>query len=265
MAGATAIEWTEMTWNPVTGCTKVSEGCKFCYAERMAKRLQSMGVRQYSNGFRVTLVPHVLPLPLKWRTPRMVFVNSMSDLFHEDVPLCYIKRVFKVMRKSPQHIFQVLTKRSERLADLAPRLDWTDNIWMGVSVENESVSFRIAHLIQTPARIKFVSLEPLIGPVKSLFLESTDWIIVGGESGPKARPVKKQWIDSVHKKCRTYQVPFFFKQWGTAKWNPNQSDPTIIKGHMHYAKGGCQLDGRIYREMPVNMIDRQYRVQGLRG
>ena len=261
MAGTTAIEWTEMTWNPVTGCTKISEGCKFCYAERMARRLQSMGVRQYRDGFKITLVPHVLHIPLKWRTSRMVFVNSMSDLFHEDVPLCYIKRVFEIMRKTPQHTFQVLTKRSKRLADLAPRLDWADNIWMGVSVENEGVSFRIAHLARTPAKVKFVSLEPLIGAVKSLYLESIDWIIVGGESGPNARPVKKKWVDSVLKQCRSYQVPFFFKQWGTVNWNPNPADPTIIKGHAHYAKGGCHLDGRIYREMPMKILDRQCSIQ----
>ena len=252
MATQSGIEWTEVTWNPVTGCTKISAGCKNCYAERMAKRLQAMGVEQYKNGFKISLVPHMLDAPYKWKKQKVVFVNSMSDLFHPDVPFEYIELVFKVMNETP-HIYQVLTKRSERLKELAPRLNWTDNIWMGVSVENEKVSYRILDMIDTPAKTKFLSIEPLIGPIRSLYLNGINWVIVGGESGPKARPIKKEWIDIVLKECQKTNTPFFFKQWGKKDFNINQEDPTIAKEHKNYAKGGCQLSGQMYRQMPQNI------------
>lgn len=253
MATTSSIEWTEVTWNPVTGCNKVSAGCKFCYAERMAKRLQAMGVEQYRNGFKLSLAPQVLNAPLKWRTPRTVFVNSMSDLFHKDVPISYIQKVFEVMNETPRHTYQVLTKRSERLREVADKLFWTPNIWMGVSVEEEKVSKRIPDLIATPARTKFLSIEPLIGPVESLYLDYIDWVIVGGESGPGARPLKKEWVVNVFRQCRKKKVKFFFKQWGSPNFNANPDDPTMDKNHEFYAKGGCQLNGRIYREMPVSV------------
>jgi len=246
-----SIEWTEVTWNPVTGCTKITAGCKFCYAERMAKRLKAMGAKQYENGFKLTLAPQVLHYPYKWKSPRTVFVNSMSDLFHDLVPLEYIKQVFEVMNKTPQHTYQILTKRSERLRELAQHLTWTSNIWMGVSVEEEKVSYRIKDLIEIPAFIKFLSIEPLISPVYNLYLENIDWVIVGGESGPKARPVAKEWISLIQKECKKKKVPFFFKQWGKSEFNVNPNDPTKIKDHPMYAKGGCQLDGKVYRQMPV--------------
>lgn len=247
---ASSIEWTEMTWNPVTGCTKISAGCKFCYAERMSKRLQAMGVEQYKNGFKVALAPKMLALPYTWKKSKIVFVNSMSDLFHPDVPLEYIQRVFEVMNNTPQHTYQVLTKRAERLNELAPKLTWTENIWMGVSVEQEKVSFRIPLLIDTPAKTKFLSVEPLIGPLKNLYLEGIDWVIVGGESGPKARPMKKEWVDFVHKECVKHQVPFFFKQWGKPEFNVDINDPTMKKDDPNYAKGGCYLNGAPVRQMP---------------
>ena len=188
------IEWTEMTWNPVTGCTKISQGCKHCYAERMAKRLTAMGSGRYRNGFQVTLHPDLLDVPRKWRQPRVVFVNSMSDLFHEDIPDEYIARVFATMRDCPQHTFQVLTKRADRLASLGPKLDWPRNVWMGVSVEDARVISRIDGLRAVPATIRFLSLEPLIGPLDRLPLRGIDWAIVGGESGPRARPMKREWV-----------------------------------------------------------------------
>jgi len=234
MATRSSIEWTEMTWNPVTGCTKVSQGCKHCYAERMARRLEAMGAERYRNGFRVTLHPDALDVPRRWRQPRVVFVNSMSDLFHDDVPLAYIERVFETMRECPHHTFQVLTKRSERLAELAPRLPWPRNIWMGVSVEDARVLHRIADLRQAPAAVRFLSLEPLLGPLDALSLDGIDWVIVGGESGPSARPMEKAWVTSIRKQCRAVKVPFFFKQWGGVR-----KDRT-----------GRTLDGRIYDEMP---------------
>lgn len=248
-----SIEWTETTWNPVTGCTKISAGCKNCYAEKMALRLMSMGVEQYKDGFKLTLAPDALNKPYSWKRKRLVFVNSMSDLFHKDVPLEYIQKVFEVMNNT-KHIYQVLTKRSERLEELAPFLNWTDNIWMGVSVEEEKVSGRILDLAQTPAKVKFLSVEPLIKPVYSLYLyKGIDWVIAGGESGPGARPVQEDWIKYIQSECSTYNVPFFFKQWGKNKFNPDPNDPTMKKGHEHYAKGGCLLDGQLYREMPLGL------------
>lgn len=214
MANNSSIEWTEATWNPVTGCTKVSPGCKFCYAERMARRLQAMGTENYRNGFRLTLQPRMLELPLTWTKPRLIFVNSMSDLFHDRVPLDYIQRVFEVMRKASWHTFQVLTKRSERLAELSPKLDWPSNVWMGVSVENEDYVSRIDDLRLTNAAVKFLSLEPLLGPLPNLKLPHIDWVIVGGESGPGARTMEEIWVTEIRDQCVSADVPFFFKQWG---------------------------------------------------
>jgi protein gp37 len=250
MAGSSTIEWTEMTWNPVTGCTKVSQGCKNCYAERMAKRLQGMGVPQYRRGFKPTLAPHVVDDPYRWRKPRVVFVNSMSDLFHETVPVEYIRRVFRVMRETP-HAYQVLTKRADRLAEVSGALEWSENIWMGVSVEDARVTDRIDRLRECDAVHRFLSLEPLIGPLDNLNLDGIDWVIVGGESGPRARPIMKSWIESIQRQCEAATVPFFFKQWGKPAFNDDPTDPTIAKEHPSHAKGGCQLDGAIYRDLPV--------------
>jgi protein gp37 len=235
MALNSQIEWTESTWNPVTGCTKVSQGCKFCYAERMAERLQAMGQANYRHGFQLTLQPHMLDLPLKWKTPLRIFVNSMSDLFHDDVPLDYIQRVFDVMIRARWHRFQVLTKRAERLSELAPSLDWPGNVWMGVSVESARHVDRIDALRRTGARVRFLSLEPLLGPLEDLNLEGIDWVIAGGESGPKARPVEEGWILEIRNQCREAGVAFFFKQWG----GKNKK------------KSGRLLEGRTWDEMPV--------------
>jgi len=214
MAANSKIEWTECTWNPVTGCTKISEGCRNCYAERMARRLQAMGQSNYRNGFTLTLHPHMLEMPLHWRQPRMIFVNSMSDLFHQDVPLEFIRRVFAVMRQATQHQFQILTKRSERLARLSSKLPWPDNVWMGVTVENSDHAVRIDHLRRTNAGVKFISFEPLLSPIRDIDLSGIDWVIVGGESGPKARPMLPQWAMDIRDQCLTTGVSFFFKQWG---------------------------------------------------
>lgn len=235
MTNKSNIEWTEMTWNPVTGCTKVSQGCKHCYAERMAKRLTAMGAERYRNGFSVTLHPDLVDIPRGWRQPRVVFVNSMSDLFHDDIPLAYIQRVFATMRDCPHHTFQVLTKRSERLTELAPHLPWPENVWMGVSVEDACVLHRVADLQSVPAKVRFLSLEPLIGPVEALALDGIHWVIVGGESGPKARPMRKEWVKDILRQCRAARVPFFFKQWGGIR-----KDLT-----------GRELNGRTYDEMPI--------------
>jgi len=229
-----SIEWTDATWNPVTGCTKVSSGCKRCYAERMAKRLQAMGQRNYRNAFQLTLQPHMVESPLKWRQPSRVFVNSMSDLFHEDVPLAYIHDVFRVMAQADWHQYQVLTKRSERLLEVSPLLDWRPHIWMGVSVENNAYRFRIEHLRRTGAHVKFLSLEPLLGPLPKLNLRGIDWVIVGGESGPRARPMLAVWAREIRDQCVSAGVPFFFKQWGG-----------VMK-----SRSGRVLDGRTWDEMP---------------
>ncbi len=214
MATQSAIEWTECTWNPVSGCTKISPGCAHCYAERMAKRLQAMGQYRYRNGFSVTLHPQAIDEPYSWKKPRVVFVNSMSDLFHEDVPVSFIQQVFSVMKECPQHTFQILTKRSERMAEVAPLLDWSENIWMGVTVESDRYLHRIDHLRRVDAAVRFLSLEPLLSPLDDLMLDEVDWVIVGGESGPGARPMKEEWVLSIQSKCLHFQVPFFFKQWG---------------------------------------------------
>lgn len=214
MATKSHIEWTECTWNPLTGCTKISAGCTHCYAERMAKRLQAMGNVKYAAGFKLALHEDMLELPLTWSTPHMVFVNSMSDLFHEDVPEVFIQRAFDVMKRAHQHTFQVLTKRSNRLLALSARIVWPDNVWMGVTVERNDYLYRVAHLRQTGARTKFLSLEPLLGPLQGLDLAGIDWVIVGGESGPGARPMKAHWVTDIRDRCITAGVPFFFKQWG---------------------------------------------------
>jgi protein gp37 len=234
MADRSKIEWTEATWNPVTGCSKVSAGCAHCYAERLARRLQAMGNPRYRNGFRVTLHADLLDLPKRWREPRLIFVNSMSDLFHEHVPEEFIQRVFATMRDCPQHTFQILTKRSTRLRKLAGNLDWPANIWMGVSVEDARVVQRIADLQAVPAAVRFLSCEPLIGPLDDLPLDGIHWVIVGGESGPGARPIRIEWIRSILRQCRKAKVPFFFKQWGGVR-----KDLT-----------GRELGGRTYDEMP---------------
>jgi protein gp37 len=214
MAQNSKIEWTECTWNPVTGCSKISTGCKNCYAERMALRLQAMGQPNYRNGFNVTIHPKILDLPTKWRNPRKIFVNSMSDMFHQLIPDNFLVECFKVMTKTARHQFQVLTKRSSRLYQMACGLPWPENIWMGVTVETADYLERIDHLRQTPAIVKFLSLEPLLGPIPDINLEGIDWVIVGGESGPGARPMNPQWVLDIRDQCLAASVPFFFKQWG---------------------------------------------------
>jgi len=244
VAAKSSIEWTESTWNPLTGCTKVSPGCKHCYAERMAKRLKAMGQPNYANGFRLTLHEDVLELPLRWKKPQMIFVNSMSDLFHKAVPIEFIQRTFDVMRRAHWHQFQVLTKRSERLLELDPLLQWPENVWMGVSVENADYFWRIDDLRITHARIKFLSLEPLLGPLPNLGLRGIDWAIVGGESGPGARPMDPAWVVDIRRQCQRARVPFFFKQWGG----------------VHKSKAGRQLDGRTWDQLP-----KAYRPAGARA
>jgi len=234
MASNSSIEWTESTWNPVTGCTKISPGCKHCYAERMAKRLKAMGQPNYANGFALTLQPHMLELPLKWKKPQTIFVNSMSDLFHKNVPLDYIQRVFDVMSRAHWHRFQVLTKRGDRLEQVADSLIWAPNIWMGVSVESEKYLSRIDNLRSTDAAIKFLSLEPLLGPLDDLNLIGIDWVIVGGESGFGARPMLIDWVKRIRTQCEAANVPFFFKQWGGVQKK----------------KAGRLLDGQTWDQMP---------------
>ncbi|MEE9464983.1 MAG: phage Gp37/Gp68 family protein [Candidatus Neomarinimicrobiota bacterium] len=235
MPGLTKIEWTETTWNPVTGCDKVSPGCKNCYAERMAKRLKAMDNPRYRNEFQVTLHNDLVGLPLCWSKPRKIFVNSMSDLFHEAVPLNFIQAVFETMNRASQHNFQVLTKRSERLREISAELTWTDNIWMGVSVELEDYAVRIDDLRTTGAAIKFLSLEPLLGSLKRVLLAGMDWVIVGGESGPGSRPMEKIWVREIRDKCDDQDIPFFFKQWGG----------------FHKKKNGRTLDDRIHDDFPL--------------
>lgn len=234
MAANSHIEWTEATWNPVTGCTKVSAGCKNCYAERLALRLQAMGNRRYKNGFHITLHEDVVDLPRSWRTPRTIFVNSMSDLFHRDVPLEFIQRVFATMRECSQHTFQILTKRSERLRSVAAQIDWPANVWMGVSVEDSRVLSRVDDLREVPAAVRFLSCEPLIGSLAGIDLTDIHWVIVGGESGPYARPMQIEWVREIFRACRKQNVPFFFKQWGG------------VRKHIT----GRQLNGKTYDEMP---------------
>lgn len=241
MATNSTIEWTESTWNPLTGCTKISPGCKHCYAERMALRLQAMHQLNYINGFALTLHENALELPLKWKKPQTIFVNSMSDLFHQAVPVDFILRTFDVMRRAHWHNFQVLTKRSDRLLNLSPMLPWRPNSWMGVSVETLRYAFRIEHLCQTAAIVKFLSLEPLLGPLPALNLEGIDWVIVGGESGPGARPMDPAWVLEIRDQCLDARVPFFFKQWGGTRKK----------------KTGRELEGRTWDEMPTPWVSAQ--------
>ncbi|GAO45379.1 DUF5131 family protein [Flavihumibacter petaseus] len=232
---AQSKEWTEMTWNPTTGCDKISAGCKYCYAEIMSRRLQAMGVEKYKDNFEVRTHEDALGVPYTWKQAKTVFVNSMSDLFHREIPLEFVQKVFRVMNDNLQHVFQVLTKRADRLLELHTELKWTHNIWMGVSVENEKVISRIDCLTQTNARVKFLSLEPLIGPLPSLDLTNIDWVIVGGESGPKARPMKPEWVLDIQEQCELTNTPFFFKQWGGKRKK----------------SAGRELNGRTYGEMPL--------------
>jgi protein gp37 len=238
MAGSSSIEWTEATWNPVTGCTKVSEGCRNCYAHRMAKRLHAMGNHRYANGFNVTLHHDLITKPLEWKKPKRIFVNSMSDLFHTDVPDSFIYSVFETMIKATHHTFQVLTKRSERLLEIGHELPWAPNIWIGVSVEDQKVVNRIDALRQVPADVRFLSCEPLIGPLISLNLDGIHWVIVGGESGPGARPMNEEWVTSIRDQCKEQNTAFFFKQWGG------------VQKHRY----GRKLEGRFYDEYPEVVI-----------
>jgi protein gp37 len=235
MAGSSSIEWTEATWNPVTGCSKVSQGCKNCYAARMAKRLHAMGNPRYTNGFNVTLHPDLIDLPYSWKKPRKVFVNSMSDLFHEEVPFNFIEKVFDTMVNTPQNTYQILTKRTKRLAEVAEDLPWSDNIWIGTSVEDKKVISRIDELRCVPAKVRFLSCEPLIGPLNGLNLMDIHWVIVGGESGPGARPMEGDWVRSIRDQCEKQEVAFFFKQWGG------------VQKH----RFGRTLDNQTYDEYPI--------------
>jgi len=230
-----SIEWTQMTWNPTTGCTKISAGCKNCYAEVMTRRLKAMGQKKYINGFNIVKThPSTLLIPYAWKSAKIVFVDSMSDLFHKDVPTEFIRKVFKVMNENSQHIFQVLTKRADRLLELHKELNWTSNIWMGVSVENKDVKNRIKYLRKTNAKVKFLSIEPLLGPLSNLNLKKINWVIVGGESGFNARPMNSEWVIDIQKQCKKNNIKFFFKQWG---------------GKNKKATGRL-LNGKIYNEMP---------------
>jgi protein gp37 len=235
MADKSHIEWTEATWNPVTGCTKVTAGCKNCYAERLALRLRAMGAHRYRNGFDVTLHEDVLDLPRTWKKPRRIFVNSMSDLFHPRVPLWFIRRVFQTMQDCPQHTFQVLTKRSDRVRKLGAKVSWPGNVWMGVSVEDSRVFQRVDDLREVPAAVRFLSCEPLIGSLAGIDLDEIHWVIVGGESGPNSRAMETEWVREIFKACRKQKVPFFFKQWGGVQKHRN----------------GRELGGRTYDEMPL--------------
>jgi len=234
MGTKSKIEWTESTWNPVTGCTKISLGCKNCYAERMAKRLLAMGQPNYRNGFELTCHDHVLELPLKWKKPQTIFVNSMSDLFHRKVTKTFIKKVFDVMNKASMHTFQVLTKRADRLAELSDELTWGKNIWMGVSIENDKYKDRIDCLRYTEANVKFISFEPLIGSIGKVNLRNIDWVIVGGESGPGARYMDPDWVTDIRDQCVKQKVPFFFKQWGGT----------------NKKKTGRKLEGKYWDQVP---------------
>lgn len=234
---ASKIEWTEMTWNPSTGCTKISAGCANCYAEIMTRRLQAMGMKKYEDGFNFACHVSELAIPYNWKKPRKVFVNSMSDLFHEDMPLEFLKKVFKVMNECPNHIFQVLTKRADRLYFLSRELDWSPNIWVGVTVEDNSLKERIDYLREVPSSIRFLSLEPLLTPLQNLDLTNIDWVIVGGESGANSRPIEKEWVVDIKNQCSEQNIPFFFKQWGG--WNKKAN--------------GNLLEGRIYNEVPVEL------------
>ena len=238
------IEWTESSWNPVTGCTKISEGCRNCYAERMARRLKAMGQPNYRNGFKVTCHPHTLTLPLKWKKPRTIFVNSMSDLFHEEIPLAFLDEIFFTMNEARWHTFQVLTKRAEYMAQISGRFNWTPNIWMGVTVESAKHVERMDFLRDVPAAVRFLSLEPLLGPIPDLNLDGIDWVIVGGESGPGARPMRKEWVLEIRDRCLNVGVPFFFKQWGGVQKK----------------KAGRLLEDKIWDQMPLHRAATEHEV-----
>jgi protein gp37 len=244
MANKSSIEWTESTWNPVTGCSKISPGCKNCYAERMAKRLQRIGVERYKDAFELTMHPDVLDTPLSWKTPKVIFVNSMSDLFHEKIPLSFIQDTFDIMKKAHWHTFQILTKRSERLKKLAPKIEWPNNVWMGVSVESQRYVYRIDHLRAVPSAVRFLSVEPLISKVDKMNLRGIDWVIVGGESGPKARKLEQEWVIHIKNICEKYSVPFFFKQWGGVRKK----------------KAGRLLKGQTWDDMPIPKNPKRRRV-----
>ena len=235
MSTYSSIEWTDVTWNPVTGCTKISHGCKHCYAERMAKRLRKMGARKYHKGFSVAVHESALGDPLTWKQPRLVFVNSMSDLFHQAVPAAFIESVFDVMNRAPRHTFQVLTKRPHRVVRMTERLRWAPNIWLGVSIESEQWLDRLPLLKETGAHVKFLSLEPLLGPLPDMELGGINWVIVGGESGPGARPMEAEWVRDIRDQCARNRVPFFFKQWGG-----------VFK-----KRTGRTLDNRVWNQMPA--------------
>ncbi len=258
MAVTSTIEWTDATWNPVTGCTKVSAGCDNCYAETFAERWRGIPGHPYEQGFDLKLWPERLELPLQWHEPRRIFVNSMSDLYHPKVPDEYVARVFNTMNLARQHIFQVLTKRAKRLIDIAPRLNWTPNIWQGVSVESGAHVWRIDALRRVPAKVRFLSLEPLLGPLPALDLQGIHWVIVGGESGRGARPMDPDWAAEIRDQCRRARVPFFFKQYGTLKANPDQGDPTA-KENGGESKGGRTLRGRVWHQFPAPLPPRRNR------
>ncbi len=234
MAQKSAIEWTGSTWNPITGCTKYSDGCTNCYAEKMANRLKNMGLEKYSQGFELRMHESQIDAPLKMKKPQTIFVCSMSDIFHKDVPDEFILKLFNVMNKAHWHTFQVLTKRAERIKELDKRIIWTDNIWMGTTVENDAVTYRIDELRNCGAKLKFLSLEPLLGPISNMNLKNIDWVIVGGESGPQSRPIHKEWILDIMEQCNKAKTAFFFKQWGGR----------------NKKKAGRELDGKTYDAMP---------------
>ena len=253
MAQNSSIEWTEATWNPTTGCTKISPGCSHCYAERMAIRLQAMGQQRYRNAFQLTLQEDLVELPIRWKKPRLIFVNSMSDLFHDDVPTEFIQRCFDVMQRASQHVFQVLTKRPERVAGMADNLPWSRNIWMGTSVESERYTDRVDALWGIPAAVRFLSLEPLLGPIDPLPLDGIHWVIAGGESGPGARSMRPDWVRQIRDQCIHTQVPFFFKQWGA--FGPD--------GLRRSKKAnGRELDGELWNEMPRAACNKPSPVMG---
>lgn len=234
MGEVSKIEWTNATWNPVTGCSLVSEGCANCYAKRMAMRLEAMGLSRYKNGFRVSVHPDLLDVPLRWQRPRLIFVNSMSDLFHEEVPFEFIERVFSTIALASQHVFQVLTKRADRMAKVASRLSWPRNLWVGVTVESQRYVDRIKKLSSVPASVRFISFEPLLGPINQLDLKHVNWAVVGGESGPRSRPMDAEWARGIRDICIAHSIPFFFKQWG----GPRKQ------------KNGRMLDNKIWSQMP---------------
>ena len=234
MSQNSTIEWTDATWNPIRGCTKISPGCKHCYAERFAERFRGVDGHPFEQGFDLRLVPEKLEDPLRWKSSKRIFVNSMSDLFHDHVPLEYIQHTFQIMNQADWHQFQVLTKRAERLEAIGDMLQWAPHIWMGVSVESKEYLWRINHLRRTKAHVKFLSIEPLLGPLGKINLRSIDWVIVGGESGPGARPMNAEWVTSIRDQCLRANVRFFFKQWGG----------------FQKKRAGRELEGRTWDEMP---------------